>query len=55
MAQNLAPTPTYVTYGDHDSGWLVYLRYGRLLVLVGCYATRAEALAVASQIDGLPA
>lgn len=53
MAQNLTPTPTSVIHSDR--GWLVYLRYGKLLVLVGCYATRAEALAVASQIDGLPA
>ena len=53
MAQNWTPTATSVLYSD--KGWLVYLRYGKLLVLVGCYATRAEALAVASQIDGLPA
>ena len=45
-------TPTFIRY---EGTWLLYLRYGRLLVLAGCYATRAEALRIASTIDGLPA
>lgn len=44
-------TPTFIRY---DGTWLLWLRYGRLLVLAGAYATRTEALEVASTIDGLP-
>lgn len=54
-------TPTFIRFEGY--AWLLWLRYGRLLVLAGCYAgtapgvalaTRTEALAVASTIDGLP-
>ena len=44
-------TPTFIRF---DGAWLLYLRYDRLLVLAGFYATRAEALRIASTIDGLP-
>ena len=44
-------TPTFIRF---DGAWLLYLRYDRLLVLAGFYATRAEALRSASTIDGLP-
>ena len=45
-------TPTFIRCDG--CAWLLWLRYGRLLVLAGTYATRTEALAVASTIDGLP-
>lgn len=43
---------TFIRY--EAEGWVVYLRHARLLVWVATYATRAEALAAASSIDGLP-
>jgi hypothetical protein len=45
-------TPTFIRF--EGAAWLLYLRYGRLLVLAGWYATRTEALRIASTIDGLP-
>ena len=44
-------TQTFIRY---DGAWLLYLRYERLLVPAGAYATRAEALRNASTIDGVP-
>ena len=34
--------------------WMLYLRFGRLLVWAGSYATRGEALTDASTVDGIP-
>lgn len=43
---------TFIRY--ENDGWVLYLRHARLLVWVATYATRAEALAAAGGIDGLP-
>ena len=43
---------TFVRFEGY--GWMLYLRYGRLLVWAGSYATRAEALTDASTVDGIP-
>ncbi len=44
---------TFIRY--EAEGWVLYLRAARLLVWVGTYATRSDALAAASSIDGIPA
>lgn len=44
---------TFVRY--EDGGWILYLRFHRLLVYVATYESRSAALAVASGIDGIPA
>lgn len=43
---------TFVRFEDY--WWMLYLRYGRLLVWAGSYATRGEALTDASTVDGIP-
>lgn len=42
---------TFIRY--ESEGWVVYLRALGLLVWVGTYATRSEALAAAGGIDGI--